>query len=304
MLYLTKSQVFKLVSEKAPEYLSFFSDLKSEHGGWLRWPKHFLDIKENLKLHNCVVRYQDQRQIDVSLFFYLMGEKGFHDWNDSLKGLDEREENDVFQEQAQFWLEITSEEIDELFPDFPENLSSEEKSIHLAAYQEMPEEEKRDLQFRLSHLVMHVFLSVHNLLSVMVNGEKMTSLIPKAVNGDDDSFKKAVKIDRSLLSYHPYFIERYQKAQANCEAEFLRRLSHNHATPSLTGKISYPGLYIVFAMLESLGWLDNLTHSEILDICDAAGLDRWQNRIEDVNYVTKRLKGYRNYQKTSGVSMH
>lgn len=57
-------------------------------------------------------------------------------------------------------------------------------------------------------------------------------------------------------------------------------------------------------MLESLGWLNDLTHSEILDICTAANLDRWENRIEDVNYLTKRLAGYRKYQKTGGVSMH
>lgn len=151
---------------------------------------------------------------------------------------------------------------------------------------------------------MHVFLSVHNFLSVMVNGEKMTSLVPKAIAGDEDAFRKAVKIDRSLLSYHPYFVDRFQSAQANGEAEFLRRLSHNNSTPGLIGKISYPGLYVVFAMLESLGWLDEISHSEILDICDKAGLDRWQNRIEDVNYVTKRLAGYRRYQRTGGVSMH
>jgi len=57
-------------------------------------------------------------------------------------------------------------------------------------------------------------------------------------------------------------------------------------------------------MLEVMGWLDEFRHEEILNLCDDAGLDRWQNRIEDVNAVTKQLKRYRKYQKTGGVSMH
>ena len=30
-----------------------------------------------------------------------------------------------------------------------------------------------------------------------------------------------------------------------------------------------------------------LKHNELLDLCDSARLDRFQNRIEDVNYLTK-----------------
>lgn len=57
-------------------------------------------------------------------------------------------------------------------------------------------------------------------------------------------------------------------------------------------------------MLDALKWLDDLTANEILDICDAAKLDRFQNRIEDTVAVNKQLARYRRYQKTGGVSMH
>lgn len=132
----------------------------------------------------------------------------------------------------------------------------------------------------------------------------MTSLVPRAMRGDDDAFLKAIQIDRQLLKAHPYFIERYATAFQKGEVEFLNNVSYRLTNPHLRGKILYPGIYVVFAILEVMGWLDDLTHEEILDICDAAGLDRWQNRIEDVNYLTKRLAGYRRYQKTKGVSMH
>jgi len=45
------------------------------------------------------------------------------------------------------------------------------------------------------------------------------------------------------------------------------------------------------------------THDQILDMCDEAGLDRYQNRIEDANYLTQRLREYRQWQKTGSLSM-
>ena len=56
---------------------------------------------------------------------------------------------------------------------------------------------------------------------------------------------------------------------------------------------------MLFGILESFQWLNDLKHEEILDICDEAGLDRYQNRIEDVNYITKRLAEYRRWQKSN-----
>ena len=171
-------------------------------------------------------------------------------------------------------------------------------------FESLDEDTKRNLIERWQYLFLHILSSVHNYFSIMVTGESMTSLVPKAINGDSEAFFKAVKIDRNLLSLHPYFIERYQQAQTNGQKDFLKRLAPYQSTPQLIGRIRYPGLYIVFAMLETLKWLDDLTHSEILDICDAAGLDHWQNRIDDVNAVTKQLARYRRYQKTGGLSMH
>ena len=67
--------------------------------------------------------------------------------------------------------------------------------------------------------------------------------------------------------------------------------------PPLRSKIRYPGLYMLFGILDAYQWLDNMTHEEILTIVDTAGLDRYQNRVEDVNYLTKRLLEYRRWQK-------
>ena len=133
----------------------------------------------------------------------------------------------------------------------------------------------------------------------MVHGTKMTSLVPRAISGDDDAFLKAVQIDRMLLLHHPYFRDRKARAQNDGETEFLSKLSYRESNPPLRGKIRYPGLYMVFGNLESIGWLDDLRHDEILDLCEGAGLDLYQNRIEEVNFVTKRLGEYRIWRKVN-----
>jgi hypothetical protein len=61
---------------------------------------------------------------------------------------------------------------------------------------------------------------------------------------------------------------------------------------------------MMFAVLDGLRCLDGVfTHEELLDLCDKARLDRFQNRIEDVNYLTKRLVAFRRAQKLRGLSM-
>ena len=138
----------------------------------------------------------------------------------------------------------------------------------------------------------------------MVHGARLTTLVPQAITGDDEAFLKAIQIDRMLLLHYPYFRDRKFRAQNDREMEFLSKISYRESNSPVRGKIQYPALYMLFGILESFRWLDDLKHKEILDICDEAGLDRYQNRIEDINCLTKRLIEYRKWQKTGGVSMH
>ena len=102
-----------------------------------------------------------------------------------------------------------------------------------------------------------------------------------------------------LLLHYPYFRDRKARAQSDGDMAFLSKLSYRESNPPVRSKIRYPALYMLFGILESVGWLDDLTHDEILDICDEARLDRYQNRIEDVNCITKRLSEYRLWKKVS-----
>lgn len=139
----------------------------------------------------------------------------------------------------------------------------------------------------------------YNTLSLMVHGQKLTTLVPLALKGDKEAFCKAVQIDRNLLDGHPYFRDTYARLLAGEDKGFLDALLYRIGNPTTRGKIRYPALYMVFTVLESFNWLDGFTASEILDICDEAKLDRFQNRIEDENFLIKRRLEYRRFQNAS-----
>lgn len=298
----TKSQVVKIVTEKAPEYVEFFTDVKADAHGWLILPDKFLQCKKNLNINQYVTLYKDQKTIDVCLMLFLMGKDEFKAWNSKLAALSASNQQSELESFTQDFIDTTSSEFDEMVGKWPETPEDEAKLRQ--DFESLDDETKKLNIERAQFLWIHIFLSIHNFFSVMVNGESMVSLVPKAIQGDDEAFCKAVKIDYNLLDHHPYFIERLKQAKLNGETCFLKDLSKYQAKPTLIGTIRLPGLYFVFAMLEIMDWLNDFTHDEILDLCDAAGLDRWQHRIEDTNAVTKRLKQYRQYQKTGGVSMH
>lgn len=302
MLRPTKSQAIALVTQNASKYVEVFREFQAFDGGWLRWPGKFIQIRKNLGIDDYVVLYNNENHINSACMLFMHGEDGLKDWNQSLVDMSPEDQEMAVDTYTQELIDSDFEDLEASFPDFPE--TPEEEEVAKTAFEALSEEEQKTARKQAAFFCLFLFSSIHNYFSVMVNGEKLTSLVQKAMTGDEVAFLKAIQVDRHLLNAHPYFVDRYARARESGEVAFLRDVSYRLTNPNLRGKISYPGLYVVFAMLETLKWLDDLTHSEILDICDAAGLDRWQNRIEDVNYITKRLAGYRRYQKTGGVSMH
>ena len=300
----TKAQAVSLVVENASQYVELYKEFQTMDGGWLIWPEKFLQIKRNLNLDHYVIHYRSDKSINACLMIAMMGKEGFRQWNEELSSLPEAQQLSAIEGLADEFKDFGDQDFEAMFGRWPE--TPEEEQLAKVSFESLDEEAKKEALFRYAHLFAHIFSSIHNYLALMVLGEKMTSLVPKAEKGDDNAFLRAVKIDRNLLISHPYFVQRHAQAQANGSREsfFLKKIADYQSRPGLKSKIQYPGLYVVFAMLESLQWLDDLKHSEILDICDQAGLDRWQNRIEDVNYLTKRLIEYRRYQSTGGVSMH
>lgn len=297
----TKLQAINIVATRSPLLLESFRDFQALDKGWLIWPQQLIQIRKNLQLDYYVNLYEDSKQIDASFYLFLKGEKAIKEENERLNSLNDEEKNNYIANLTQELMDVDYSELDGLFPD--KKTTPEEAEIAKKTFEALPEEEKTEHLKRLSFLYLYLFTSIHNYFSVMVYGEALTSLVPKAVKGNEDAFCKAVNIDRHLLHTHPYFKDRFEKAQTLGHREFLNDVSRSISTPALIGKIQYPGLYIVFAMLQTIGWLHDLTHPEILDICLEARLDRWQKEIYDVNSVTKCLGNYLKMQNDNKKSM-
>lgn len=240
--------------------------------------------------------YDSEPKLGVALLLGILGEEGFQQFNTELKNASPEEQQELIDEitDAGHWEEF-AESIQ--IPDTPEGWKAARKH-----FESLPPEEQQALSKKGAFLCSFFFGSFFNILSLMVHGEKLTALVPQAIAGDDSAFMRAIQTDRMLLLHHPYFMERKLRAQNEGDKKFLLRLASREASPILNGKIQYPGLYMLFGLLESFQWLDDLKAKEILDICNDAGLDRQQNRINDVNYLSTRLREYRKWQKTIRLS--
>ena len=287
-LRLPKDVAVRLVVQLTPEYVETFAAFRSPKGG-LQFPRKYLDLRDRFKINNYSELYDDEGKIGNALLLALFGDEGFKELISDISKIPPEAHEALLIEVAK---EAENLDISGFFlPD-----TEEEKAKVIAAYEQLSEEDKTAVTKQGQYFWLFFFTHFHNTLSVLVHGQKLTSLVPKAIAGDPDAFCKAIQIDRSLLSYHPYFVSRRLLAAEEGEHDFLRAIAYRERNPVMRGRIRFSALYMLFALLETLGWLDDLKHEEILDICDQARLDRYQNRIEDVGYLTKRLIEYRRNQ--------
>lgn len=251
-----------------------------------------------LSVGRYVLLYDDERRLGVALMKGVLGEQSFDEFEKEVAQFT-GEEKERFLKQF-----VEPEELEALcslveIPDTEDEWKKAEET-----FKTLPPDEQAIVLRQGALLWAGIFGSLFNMVSLMVHGAKLTTLVPQAIAGDDEAFLKAVQIDRCLITHHPFFIERKQRAQDVGEVEFLRALGYREANPIVRGRIRYPALYMLFGALEATQWLDDLKHEELLNLCDSACLDRYQNRIEDVNYLTKRLIEYQRWKKTGGLSMH
>ena len=84
--------------------------------------------------------------------------------------------------------------------------------------------------------------------------------------------------------------------------DFLDDLAYRLRTAPYRGKIRHKTLWLAFAMLDSAGLLNTLSHSEILDMCDEAGVGGDEHRIGSLKHLGNRLREFREFQKRGIVT--
>jgi hypothetical protein len=289
-----KSLALRFVTRFAPEYLELLREAQRANG-WQRVAAGIADLRRRLNIDGYVALYDSERHLYGCFVAGVLDVQGMKELDAELLRLKPSELQDELEALNESIFETASEDL------WPE--SEDDAKAFAVELQALPDSERAEQARRIQYFWCAAIAFFYNTVSVMVHGEKLTSLVPKALSGDRNAFLKAVHVDKALLQGHPRFKQRFEDAQINGDTDFLHGLSYRLAASPTRGKIRFPGLYITFAMLEMLGWLNDLRHEEILDLCDQAGLGRWQNRIEDVNYLTKQLLRYRRMQTSGGLSM-
>lgn len=275
----------------APEWVWLLKHIESEEG-YVRFPPLFSQWIKNLKIDNYPLLYQDEHSIGATVLRAFVTPE-------DLKKLD-RELLECSQDtRGQMLLEFLSELDEQLEAiELPKTPTAQKQAEE--QYQALTPEEQTSATEFWQRFFMGMLAGFYQSLSVMVHGEKLTSLVAQAIAGDDKAFAKAVQIDKRILQEIPYFKERYAAANLEGRRDFLELVATHMHRPPYRGKIRHKALYLAFSLLDSLGLLEEMKHSELLDLCNEAGLDAHANRIEDVKNLSKRLAEYRKFQRNGG----
>lgn len=297
-LKLTREYIASFLKDAIPEYEEILISIE-KNGGWLNLPPKITEWMVNLKAHDYPMFYRGEHTLNNSLMLTYMSTDEINDLNTEIANLPEDQKT----ARAEQLITSITESIDVMldsWPDTPEKQETAQKEFSELTPDEQSKAVKQAQLFLASFLA-----SFYNTISMMVHGQSLTNLVTAAETGDDEAFRLAVHIDRRILTVLPYFKERYEKAILNGEKDFLNKLNYRLTSPLFRSRIRYKTLWLTLAVLDESGLLDgSLKHREILDICEEAGVGGYENRIEDVGYLSKRLNEYREFQKPFQMSRH
>jgi len=283
---ISKEAAVRFLISSIPDAEWLLSRIESEQG-WFRFPLVLTNAIKNLKIDSYPLLYENEPGIAVILLRAFFDEQEYIDFCNEC-------ESATADERGAFVDEISSA-FDNILESLPKTEQEEREAI--LAYEALPKSEQEEIVNFSQRWFCFFFASFFQNLSIMVHGEKLTSLVAQAKAGDDNAFVKAIQIDRRILTTIPYFKDRFAQAQDEADSSFSDKISYRLKAPPYLGKIRFKSLWLTFSTLDQLGLLDTLTHPEILKMCDDAGVGGFKNRIEDVKYLSKRLADYRRMQK-------
>lgn len=295
---IEKSLARFLAITLAPECGEVFKTLHVKHAGWIKMPEKLELLRKNSGLGDSyVLLYEAEPQINDCFPKFIFPEntdKQLAQFDTEVSALSEAEKLAILKN---FNDDTNDENIDAPLRDIFLQLKAVPEATQ-REFDTLSEDEKVAILHPIKPFLAFFYATFFNSIALMAHGRKLSTLVPLALRGDQKAFCKAVQIDRNLLTGHPYFRDTYARLQTGENPNFLNAVLTHVKRPSIQGRIEYPALYSLFATLDTFGWLDDFTASEILDMCDDARLDRYQNRIEDENNLVRRRKEYREKQKT------
>lgn len=287
MELIDKDSAARFISAMSPEWTWFLQHIESADG-YIRFPTLFSKLITNLHIDNYPELYENEAHIGMMMLrAFLLPEE--------IKLLEAELVTLSSAGRARYVKEIM-DELEEVgnaivIPKTPAEQKRAEK-----AFNAMSELEKQETTESLKRFMMAFLASFYQSLSIMVHGEKLTSLVAQAKAGNDKAFARAVQIDKRILFAVPYFKKRYLDANTLGDHTFTEDVGAHLQRPPYKGRIRHKALYLAFAILDMSGLLKTMQHKDMFDLCIEAGLDAHTNRIDDLKNFSKRLAKYWEFQ--------
>ena len=296
---IEKSIAITLASQLVPICTELLMDYMDKCNGWIKMPKEFEQIRKNSDLGDSyVLAYEEESRILSCLMKSLFPS----DTSNQLEQFDNEFLAVKENEKLDFVDSYLSEKLDgDLFHLFEKlsNATNEDQEIARKELEALSEDEKREIFLSRQLFFAYIYAYFYNHIALMVHGQKLTTLVPLALKGNQKAFCKAIQVDRNILTGHPYFRDIYARLQTGENPNFLTDITSYINRPPIQGRIEYPALYMLFAVLDGFKWLDEITAREILDLYNGMGFCGDHGYIEDENSVVKKRIEYRKKQKTS-----
>lgn len=294
---IEKSIAITLASQLVPICAELLMDYMDKRNGWIKMPKEFEQIRQNSNLGGSyVLAYEEENRILSCLMKSFFPD----DTTQQLKQFDHELLAVKESEKLKFVNSYLNEKLDgdvyHLFEKISQ-VTDENQEIARKELEALCEGEKKTTSLSVQLFFAYIYAYFYNHIALMVHGQKLTVLVPLALQGDKKAFCKAIQIDRNILTGHPYFRDTYARLQTGEDSNFLDAVTSYINRPPIQGKIEYPSLYMLFAVLDGFKWLDDITAREILDLYNGMGLNGDQGYIEDENSIIKKRIEYRKKQK-------
>lgn len=287
MQIIDRDSAARLIRDGAPDWEWFLRQIESENGN-LRFPPMVNRVIANLKIESYPLLYENEAAIGLVMFRAFMSQEEIVALDAQLTAQSPEERGQTIREMLDGFSEV-----DQAF-ELPKTPAQEIQAR--AQFDALTKEEQAEVVRVGQHLWMGFLAGFFQNVSVMVHGEKLSSLVAQAKAGNDEAFCKAVQIDKRILTVIPYFKQRFEQATLEGNQDFSDALAYRLQCPPYKGKIRHKSLWMAFAFLDMVGLLDTLKHQEILDLCDESGIGGYANRIEDVKHLSKRLADFRRFR--------
>lgn len=277
----------EMLKSAVPDWEWMLKHIESKRGEF-RFPREMTDFITRFKIENYPLFYQSEGAI---AYAFMKGALS----DDEIKEFCE-EMNAATLEGRTEALQGINEGLRQGAEDAEAHIASRTAAELEAEYIAMNSQEKIDTCRSIQWFGISFFAMFHQILSVMIHRERLTTLVAKAKAGDDNAFVKAVQIDKRILTVDPYFVGRFHNINAEGNEDFRDKLTYRLRCAPYAGKVRHKSLWMSLAFLDMCGHLDTLKRREMLDVLDEAGVGGYENRIADVKYLDKRIVEYKSMQ--------